>query len=58
MAAPVGSTCSMVASLYRERCMEPEQQIAVLLLAGIMSNALILTCKRSEKQIDGGLFRV
>ncbi len=38
--------------------MEPEQQIAVLLLAGIMSNALILTCKRSEKQIDGGLFRV
>jgi len=42
MAAPVGSTCSIVASLYRERGMEPEQQIATLLLAGIMSDTVIL----------------
>ncbi len=42
MVAPVGSTCSVVASLYRERGMVPEQQIAALLLAGIMSDTIIL----------------
>lgn len=42
MAAPVGSTCSIVASLYRERGMEPDPQIAALLLAGIMSDTIIL----------------
>ncbi len=42
MAAPVGSTCSIVASLYRERGMEPEAKIAALLLAGIMSDTVIL----------------
>lgn len=42
MAAPVGSTCSIVAALYRERGMEPEQPIAALLLAGIMSDTVIL----------------
>ncbi len=42
MAAPVGSTCSIVASLYRERGLDPEQAIAGLLLAGIMSDTIIL----------------
>lgn len=42
MAAPVGSTCTIVASLYRERGLEPEQPIAALLLAGIMSDTIIL----------------
>lgn len=42
MAAPVGSTCSIVASLYRERNFEPEPPIAALLLAGIMSDTIIL----------------
>jgi manganese-dependent inorganic pyrophosphatase len=42
MAAPVGSTCTVVASLYRERNMEPEPQIAALLLAGIVSDTVIL----------------
>lgn len=42
MAAPVGSTCSMVASLYCERGMEPEKGIASLLLAGIISDTVIL----------------
>ena len=42
MVAPVGSTCSIVASLYRERGLEPEPQIAALLLAGIMSDTIIL----------------
>jgi manganese-dependent inorganic pyrophosphatase len=42
MAAPVGSTCTLVASLYRERGIEPEQKIAGLLLAGILSDTVIL----------------
>ncbi len=42
MAAPLGSTCSIVAGLYRERGMEPEQSIAALLLAGIISDTVIL----------------
>ena len=50
MAAPVGSTCSIVASLYRERGMEPEQQIAALLLAGIMSDTVILKSPTTTKR--------
>jgi len=42
MAAPVGSTCTVVATLYRERGMEPEQSIAALLLAGILTDTVIL----------------
>ena len=42
MVAPVGSTCTVVASLYRERGIEPEQAIAGLLLAGILSDTVIL----------------
>ena len=42
MAAPVGSTCTVVASLYRERGIEPEPRIAALLLAGILSDTVIL----------------
>jgi manganese-dependent inorganic pyrophosphatase len=42
MVAPVGSTCTVVASLYRERGVEPESQIAALLLAGILTDTVIL----------------
>jgi manganese-dependent inorganic pyrophosphatase len=42
MAAPVGSTCTVVASLYRERGVEPEKRIAGLLMAGILSDTVIL----------------
>lgn len=42
MAAPVGSTCTVVATLYRERGLEPEKKIAALLLAGILSDTVIL----------------
>lgn len=42
MAAPVGSTCTVVATLYRERDVEPEYKIAALLLAGILSDTVIL----------------
>lgn len=54
MAAPVGSTCSIVASLYRERGLEPEQPIAALLLAGIMSDTIILkspTTTRRDREL-------
>lgn len=42
MVAPVGSTCTVVATLYRERGIEPESAIAGLLLAGIMTDTVIL----------------
>jgi manganese-dependent inorganic pyrophosphatase len=42
MAAPVGSTCTIVASLYRERGVEPEPAMAALMLAGIISDTVIL----------------
>jgi manganese-dependent inorganic pyrophosphatase len=42
LSAPVGSTCTLVASLYRERGIEPEPTIAALLLAGILSDTVIL----------------
>lgn len=42
LAAPVGSTCTVVASLYREQGVEPEPRIASLLLAGLLSDTVIL----------------
>jgi len=40
--APVGSTCTLVARCYRELGFEPERVIASLLLAGILSDTVIL----------------
>lgn len=40
--SPVGSTCTLVARRYRESGVEPEVQIAALLLAGILSDTVIL----------------
>jgi manganese-dependent inorganic pyrophosphatase len=34
MVAPVGSTCTLVASMYRERDIAPDKQMAALMLAG------------------------
>ncbi|MGA7827179.1 MAG: putative manganese-dependent inorganic diphosphatase [Geobacteraceae bacterium] len=42
MTAPVGSTCTVVAALYRDRGVIPAQKIAALLLAGILSDTVIL----------------
>ncbi len=42
LAAPVGSTCTVVASLFREQGVEPEPRIASLLLAGLLSDTVIL----------------
>uniref|UniRef100_A0A831UCD3 inorganic diphosphatase n=1 Tax=Geobacter metallireducens TaxID=28232 RepID=A0A831UCD3_GEOME len=56
MAAPVGSTCTIVASLYRERGIEPEQKVAALLLAGILSDTVILksptTTRRDREMVE------
>jgi len=40
--SPVGSTCTLVARHYRESNTEPDRQIAALLLAGILSDTVIL----------------
>lgn len=40
--APVGSTCTLVAKRYQECNIEPDRQIAALLLAGILSDTVIL----------------
>lgn len=40
--APVGSTCTLVARCYREQEVEPDKVIAALLLAGILSDTVIL----------------
>ena len=40
--SPVGSTCTLVARRYQECNIEPERQIAALLLAGILSDTVIL----------------
>ncbi|WP_020675960.1 putative manganese-dependent inorganic diphosphatase [Geopsychrobacter electrodiphilus] len=39
---PVGSTCTLVATLYRQAGLEPTARIAGLLLAGLLSDTIIL----------------
>ncbi|BCR05735.1 manganese-dependent inorganic pyrophosphatase [Desulfuromonas versatilis] len=39
---PLGSTCTVVATLYRQCGLEPEPQIAGLMLAGLLSDTVIL----------------
>lgn len=40
--SPVGSTCTLVARCYREQEVEPDKVTAALLLAGILSDTVIL----------------
>lgn len=40
--SPVGSTCTLVAGCYREQRIEPDRTVASLLLAGILSDTVIL----------------
>ncbi|MDT8441084.1 MAG: putative manganese-dependent inorganic diphosphatase [Desulfuromonadales bacterium] len=39
---PLGSTCSVVAGLYRQAGLEPEPKIAGLLMAGLLSDTVLL----------------
>jgi manganese-dependent inorganic pyrophosphatase len=54
--APVGSTCTIVASLYREHGVTPDEKVAALLLAGILSDTVILksptTTERDRKMVQ------
>jgi manganese-dependent inorganic pyrophosphatase len=40
--SPVGSTCTLVANRYREAGIEPDATMAALMLAGILSDTVIL----------------
>jgi len=55
MSVPVGSTCTVVATLYRERNVTPEPAIAALLMAGILSDTVILksptTTRRDHEMV-------
>jgi len=39
---PLGSTCSVVATLYRQAGLDPEPRVAGLLLAGLLSDTVLL----------------
>jgi len=39
---PLGSTCSVIATLYRQAGIEPEPRIAALMLAGLLSDTVLL----------------
>jgi manganese-dependent inorganic pyrophosphatase len=39
---PLGSTCSVVATLYRQAGFEPESDVASLMLAGLLSDTVLL----------------
>ena len=39
---PLGSTCSIVATLYRQAGLDPEPRVAGLLLAGLLSDTVLL----------------
>jgi manganese-dependent inorganic pyrophosphatase len=40
--SPLGSTCTLVAGRYREQGLEPDRTLSALLLAGILSDTVIL----------------
>jgi manganese-dependent inorganic pyrophosphatase len=42
LSAPVGSTCTVVASLFRDRDLIPEPKTGALMMAGIISDTVIL----------------
>jgi len=55
---PLGSTCSVVATLYRQGGLEPEPAYAALMLAGLLSDTVILkspTTTELDREISGWL---
>ncbi len=51
---PLGSTCSLVASLYRQAGIDPDPKVAGLMLAGLLSDTVILkspTCTEVDRQL-------
>jgi manganese-dependent inorganic pyrophosphatase len=51
---PLGSTCSVVAMLYRQAGIEPDTQVAALLLAGLLSDTVLLKSPTTT-EVDRGL---
>ena len=51
---PLGSTCSVVATLYQQSGLEPEPKVAGLLLAGLLSDTVLLKSPTTT-DIDRGL---
>ena len=55
---PLGSTCSVVATLYRQAGVEPDRATAGLMLAGLLSDTVILkspTTTDADREIAGWL---
>lgn len=55
---PLGSTCSVVATLYRQAGVEPGEKIASLMLAGLLSDTVLLkspTATETDRQLLGWL---
>ncbi|MBE0577302.1 MAG: putative manganese-dependent inorganic diphosphatase [Desulfuromonadales bacterium] len=55
---PLGSTCSVVATLYRQAGIEPEFLVASLLLAGLLSDTVLLkspTTTEVDRELVGWL---
>ncbi len=51
---PLGSTCSLVATLYQQSGIDPDPKIAGLMLAGLMSDTVILkspTATATDRQL-------
>lgn len=55
---PLGSTCSVVATLYREAGFDPEPKVASLMLAGLLSDTVLLkspTTTEVDRELTGWL---
>ena len=58
---PLGSTCSIVTTLYRQAGLEPQPQVAGLLLAGLLSDTVLLkspTTTDVDRELAGWLARL
>lgn len=58
---PVGSTCTIVAKCYREQGIEPDKEIAGIMLAAILSDTVIFkspTCTETDREIAAYLEKI
>jgi len=58
---PLGSTCTIVAKCYRENGIEPEKEIAGIMLAAILSDTVIFkspTCTETDREIAAYLEKI
>ncbi|NOZ12145.1 MAG: putative manganese-dependent inorganic diphosphatase [Acidobacteria bacterium] len=58
---PTGSTCTIVAGLYRDFGQTPEAEIALILLSGILSDTIIFrspTCTETDREMADWLAQI